>query len=106
MESLLPKSEFLKRLRQASRLYKDRFFLVRRTADDSVMHQIAAKAANECKLPAIAESANPVAVAIMEIGNLQLGNVDPIEQMMYAEAAWEHILHDKEAYQSFKELNP
>ncbi len=42
----------------------------------------------------------------MEIGNLQLGNVDPIEQMMYAEAAWEHILHDKEAYQSFKELNP
>lgn len=103
MDSLLTKSEFLRRLRLAAGRYISRFGIEALTASSGDIYKVAAEVAKkECKLPATANLSDPITAAVVEIG---LPGIDPMKVMILAEAAWEHIQSDKQAYQTLKELN-
>lgn len=105
MNGPITKSEFLERLADAAMEYRSSFAAVRLTASSNDMINLAVKAAEDSKLPAIATATDPITDAILEIGAVGKGPTH-IQVMIYAERAWEHMLNDKQAYLTFKQLNP
>lgn len=102
MNALITKSEFFRRIRMASHIYRDR--LARdRTIGSAAMNKLASDAAEDSRLPAKNDPSDPVTDAVLEIG---AHGIDAMKVMILAESAWEHLLHDKDANVAFKKLNP
>jgi len=106
----MSKAEFLGRFRGAVELYAEKVreaISGRKVPSSDGNYQIAMDAATEYWLPAGGNKADPIAHAVVQVGDMVFcGNKDVLKIMIFTEGAWEHLLSDKDAYVAFKKLNP
>lgn len=101
------KSEFLRRLSDAVDFHRENIARVASNkkpgeAQAIVSWDSASMAAEMFKLPAVAQPLNPMVCAICEISKNEM---NCLEVMALAEAAWEYMHDDMEAYTLFVKLN-
>lgn len=110
MNTLITKSEFLKRLKAAARTYMLGFDRSPQAVYSNEQRiESAVRVAADSKLPSSPDGLDPITRAVLSMGRNSVTPycaTDTFDAMIVIEEAWEYFMNDEVAYLRFKELNP